>query len=138
MSKTAKSKSRKKSNRKKVPVKNHKMKAVKLVCPNCGEEEVRILYCNGCDSDMDILEIVEMDKDEANGNAGVVHDKEEKDDIEDSEDDVTESDILGNEDDPMKDGLSDIFPGGDDMDQPTDDELNDMSMDDVVDILDEE
>jgi hypothetical protein len=38
----------------------------------------------------------------------------------------------------MKDGLSDIFPGGDDMDQPTDDELNDMSMDDVVDILDEE
>lgn len=122
----------------KIPVKEQKIKAVKLVCPNCGEEEVRIIYCNACDSEMDIIEIVEMCKDEANGNAGVVHDKPEVEDIDDAEEDVTESDLIAEEEDVMEIGLGDIFPGSDDATQTTDDDMEDMSMDDVLGILDEE
>ena len=88
----------------KVPVENNKVKAIKFVCPNCGLEEMRVIYCNDCDSPLDVVGVTAMDEEEAKGNAGVVHDNGE-----DSEE-VTESDVIPQEEDVMEEGLSDIFP----------------------------
>lgn len=133
---------KKKPVKKKVPVKKTDVKAVKLVCKNCGEEEIRVLYCNACDGEMDIVEIVEMDKDDANGSSGVVHDKKEPSSLEASTsqgmENVSASDLLEEEENVMEKGLSDIFPGGDDVNHNADSEIGDMSMDDVIGILDQE
>ncbi len=126
-----------KGGKKEISVKDKKIKAVKLVCPNCGEEETRVIYCDKCDTPLEVVEVMDMDKNEAKGNAGVVHDNN-KDKQEDEQ--VTESDLVGpDEGNVMSDGIGEIFPGDKSVDSIADDEVEGFeNFEDVVNALGEE
>lgn len=120
----------------KVPVKGEELKAVHLVCPNCGEEETRIIYCEACDAPLEVMDVVSMEEEEVKGNAGVKHDNgaDKEDEHEDS---VTSGDLLEEEEDVMENGLGDIFPGEDSLDNVSETEGFE-NIEDVVSALDEE
>lgn len=96
---------------KKVPVAEQKVTVVFLRCPNCGEEDEKIIYCMNCDTPMKVEKVVERSKDEVVTDVDVVVDRAgDPDDIGDvvsagseSEDDVDELIESGN--------LGDIFHG---------------------------
>jgi len=118
----------------KVPVKDDELKAVRLICPNCGEEETRIIYCESCDTPLEVMAVVSMEEDEVKGNAGVKHDNGD----EEEEEDVSSSDLLGEETDPMSGGIGEIFPSDDSLDTISDETEGFENIEDVVSALDEE
>lgn len=123
----------------KVPVKDDELKAVHLVCPNCGAEETRVIYCDECDTPMEVVDVLSMEEDEAKGNAGVKHDINGHEDEE--EEVVSSSDIVEDEEDVMENGLGEIFPG-EEVDGVHGLDEDDMkgfeNIEDVVSALDEE
>jgi len=133
-SKTVKSKKSKlkKSKKVKVPVKNDELKAIKLVCPNCGVEETRIIHCESCDTPLEVVDVVSMEEDEVKGNAGIKHDNGDKKE----EESVSSSDLLADESDPMTDGIADIFPSDDSVENATEGMEGFGNIEDVVKALD--
>jgi hypothetical protein len=119
----------------KVPVKNDELKAVKLVCPNCGEEETRVIYCESCDTPLEVMDVVSMGKKEAKNNAGVKHDNGNDKDKEES---ISSSDLLPKDDDPMTEGIAEIFPGDTSVDSISEDTKGFGNIEDMVKALDDD
>jgi hypothetical protein len=119
---------------------------VKLRCPNCGEEEERVMYCDQCDEPMDIVEIV--DKDEDDVQTGVATNSVKVQNSNDSDEDKNKDEDLVGEDPEVekmiKDGtLGNIFEtgeaGGAEEERMGENPASpDMSMDEIVDLLDKE
>ncbi len=123
----------------KVPAASHKVTVIKLHCPNCGEEEERILYCDSCDSPMNVISITERDEDDVQTDIAVSNVKKEVAEDEDEDGGGTGDAAL---DEEVAEGgvkLDDIFPSGegneDGLDNP---DAGFDDMDKVVDILDQE
>lgn len=139
------------SKKKKVPKAASKVKVVKLKCPNCGEEDEKVLYCGQCEGAMDIVEVVEREIDEVENDVAVskVVNSSSNDDIANSsgDDDVTADDIIPDDSDTemdsiMNKGLDNIFPSdgasgaGDDGDDS--DASGGMDLSDALNVLDGE
>lgn len=99
-----------------------KVKVVKLKCPNCGEEEERVLYCGQCESPMDIVEVLERDENEVNNDIAVSRDIPGSDkrvggggssggEGKATAEDVIPSEASAGMEEIMEKGLGDIFPG---------------------------
>jgi len=131
---------------KKVLKVEQKTKVVMLHCPNCGEDDEKVIYCSQCDSPMDVVKVVERDEDEIDVDVDISKEKAG----EPKEEDLvvaatTDPGVADPEIDSLieKGGLDNIFAGGDETDVPLvgsdDDETDpDMSPEDMISALDEE
>ncbi|MBN1617765.1 hypothetical protein JW887_00275 [Candidatus Dojkabacteria bacterium] len=131
-----------------------KVRVLHIKCTNCGEEDVKAIYCDHCESPYLDIEIVEKNLDDVENDDSIVktscsHDIKatEKAATEPDAEADTESDIVGSpdENDVWESGLGEIFPGseyGDDEDGTHGDDhsegADDLDLNDMVDILDNE
>lgn len=134
-------KSKKKKSRK-VPL-STKVKVVKLKCPNCSEEDERVLYCSQCESPMDVVEILERDENEVNNDIVVSKDVSDSNSGS-NENEVSAEDVVPSESavemgEIMEKGLGDIFPGDDNPgNTDSDGGVDGMDLNDALDALDNE
>lgn len=119
-----------------------KVKVIYLRCPNCGEEDEKVIYCTACDSPMDVVKVEMRGEDEVvidstitKGEAG-----------EESEDELVIKSVGGASvaaDDPnigdIAEGggfsLGDIFAEGDETGFTADSGGDEAPIDDVEDVL---
>ena len=133
---------------KKVPKVEPKVKVIHLHCPNCGEEDEKVIYCSQCDSPMDVVKVEDREEDEVIVDAAVSKDEAG----EASEDEVVGApapEEAGESlDDPEAEkivaggfSLGDIYSDGDEVGLSTgsaaSDDDSDVSLDDVMNALDE-
>lgn len=126
----------------KIPVAT-KVKVVKLKCPNCSEEDERVLYCSQCESPMDVVEILERDENEVNNDIIVSKDvsgsNRGSDDADVTAEDVVPSESAVEMGEIMEKGLGDIFPGDDNPgNSDSDGGVDGMDLNDALDALDNE
>jgi len=132
----------KKKKSKKVPV-AAKIKVVKLKCPNCGEEDERVSYCEQCEGPMDVVDVLERDENEVNNDIAVSK-VVTNSDSESGDDEVNSKDVVPSEADVeldgiMEKGLGDIFPGDSNpSDSGGDSGAESMDLNDALDALDNE
>lgn len=101
----------------KIPVAT-KIKVIKLKCPNCGEEDERVLYCDQCESPMDIVDVIERNENEVNNDIAVSKDISGSDKRIGGDGKVTSGEVIPTEasvgmEQIMEKGLGNIFPGDD-------------------------
>lgn len=60
---------------KKVPKVEPKVKVIHLRCPNCGEEDEKVIYCSQCDSPMEVVKVEVRGEDEVVIDAAISKDQ---------------------------------------------------------------
>lgn len=138
--KPARAKKSQRAKVKKVPKVEKKVTVIHLYCPNCGEEEEKVLYCQHCESPLEIKEAENRPEEDVELDDTVVKDVEENGsdtDDEPTEDILAQTSEDGDVDDMIRGGLDPIFAGGEGGSVSSSDD-SDIPVDDVVDSLDQE
>ncbi len=129
----------------KVPKVEPQVKVIYLHCPNCGEEDEKVIYCSQCDSPMDVVKVESRQEDDVVVDTSVS--KDEAGTV--PEDELVAKSSVASEElgDPVVDrmvedggfNLGDIYSDGDETGFSADsmgDE--DSSLDEVLTALDDE
>lgn len=128
---------------KKVPKVEQKVKVIQLHCPNCGEEDEKVIYCSQCDSPMDVVKVEDRNEDEVVVDVAISKDEAG----EEPEDEVVGAPAPGDSavDHVVEDGgfapLGDIFSDGDETGLTTGTDTgddSDASLGDIMSALDGE
>jgi hypothetical protein len=131
---------------KKVPKVEPEVKVIHLHCPNCGEEDEKVVYCSQCDSPMDVVKVETRGEDEV-----VVDTSVSKDEAgEEPEDELIAASTHGATADPLVDpdvdqivegggfNLGNIYSDGDETGISHDAGDDETTIDEVMDSLDRE
>jgi predicted RNA-binding Zn-ribbon protein involved in translation (DUF1610 family) len=115
---------------------DNKVTIVKLVCPNCGAEEERLMYCDECDHPMNVEETEDRDLDSVENDITVSKESVDGGEV------LDEEGATGNMEDPevddlIENGLVDIFPDDGESTGGSGDG-SDMDLTDVLEALDNE